>query len=308
MRQDVGYAYLGGGIGVTTTHRGHRIFVYTQDLGLSPHIIMTGVWEWAIEHAILKLVEPDHTIVEVGCNMGYHTLAMCDRIGSGGRLFGFEANPELFQLLRWSVDHNGFAPRVRIYNHAVTEVPGDVSFTFDPRAVGGGNVLTEKANAYDRVITVPGIPLDQTLADLSNVNLLRMDVEGFEPFVIRGAKKLFARSPDIKIVVEWSVSMMGGRTDLRAFLKEMDEAGFRAWTIDGQSNFNAVDFESLLTISHCEVAFSRTDLAIHNDGYDASATVAGASEPAERVAEPVALPQSGVSGAWGAANFADSNG
>lgn len=264
MREEVTYAYLGNGIGVTKTHRGHRIFVYTKDLGLAPHIIMDGIWEWAIEHAILKLFSAGDTVVEVGCNMGYHTLAICDQLGPSGRFFGFEANPELFQLLRWSVDHNGFSTRARLYNHAVTQVPGEVQFTFDPTAVGGGHVASGDENA-GTLLTVPGFPLDEVLPDLQDVALLRMDVEGFEPFVIRGAQGIVSRSPNIRIVVEWSVEMMSSRLDLSEFVREMHSQGFRAWAIDGESRFNPVAMEELLGLPHCEIAFARSDLALLND-------------------------------------------
>lgn len=292
QRAELDYAYLGNGVGVTKTHRGHRIFVYTRDLGLAPHIIMSGIWEWGIEHAILKLIEPGDTVIEVGCNMGYHTLAMSDRIGPEGKLFGFEANPELFRLLRWSVDHNGFAGRTRIYNHAVTQDLGEVSFTFDPQAVGGGNVLTDPSRAEQQVITVPGIPLDETLGGLKNVNLLRMDVEGFEPFVIRGAKDILARSPDITIVVEWSVAMMGSRLDLSGFVSEMEANGFRSWTITGDSEFAPVPMNELVNLHHCEVAFSKSDLGRFNP--------AGV-EPQLHVPASDPQPQSGASTVWGAA-------
>lgn len=264
MRSKLDYAYLGGGIGVTKTHRGHRIFVYTKDLGLSPHLIMDGIWEWGIEHAILKLFEPGATVIEVGCNMGYHTLAMCDRLGPDGRLYGFEANPELFDLLRWSVDHNGFFPRASLYNNAATEVRGEVQFTFEPTAVGGGHVSSDGSNV-GTLITVPGLPLDEVLRDLRGVALLRMDVEGFEPFVIRGAKDIVDRSPDIRIVVEWSVPMMTSHgVDMQKFVEEMMSKGFKAWRIDGDSNFHPVPASQLLDLPHCEVAFSRSDLAKFN--------------------------------------------
>lgn len=268
MRHSVDYAYLGNGIGATKTHRGHRIFVYTKDLGLSPHIIMEGIWEWAIEHAILKLFEPGAVVIEVGCNMGYHTLAMCDRLGADGRLYGFEANPTIFNLLRWSVDHNGFFPRATLYNHAATQVRGEVQFTYDETAIGGGHVSTDGAND-GTLITVPGLPLDEVLPDLRNVALLRMDVEGFEPFVIRGAKNILERSPDVTIVVEWSVSMMVSRgSELVGFIDEMAEKGFSAWRIDGNSQFSPVPMRDLMHLPHCEVAFARTDLGRFNERDD----------------------------------------
>jgi FkbM family methyltransferase len=263
LRGCADYAYLGQGIGVTRTHRGHRIFVYTRDLALAPHIVMAGIWEWAVEQAVLKLVASGDTVVEVGCNMGYHSLAICERLGRDGRFFGFEANPELFRLLRWSIDHNDFGGRASLFNHAVTQTQGEVQFTFDPQAVGGGHVLTE-LRTEPEVITVPGIPLDETLIELGGVSLLRMDVEGFEPMVIRGARRLIERSPDIAIVAEWSVPMMSIRVDLASFVEELEKAGFRAWRINGDARFVPVAMADLLTLPHCEVAFARIDLERFN--------------------------------------------
>ena len=114
------------------------------------------------------------------------------------------------------------------------------------------------------VITVPGIPLDETLIELGGVSLLRMDVEGFEPMVIRGARRLIERSPDIAIVAEWSVPMMSIRVDLASFVEELEKSGFRAWQINGDARFVPVAMADLLTLPHCEVAFARIDLERFN--------------------------------------------
>jgi FkbM family methyltransferase len=251
------YAYLGDGIGVTRTHRDHRIFVYTRDLGIAPHLIMSGTWEWAIEHAVRRLLSPGDTVIEAGCNMGYHSLAMADRIGETGRFFGFEANPELFTLLQWTMNHNHFTGRSTLYNHAVTETAGQVEFAYDRDGIGGGHVVSGP-HVQREVISIAAYPLDETLADLSNVAMLRMDVEGFEPMVIRGARGIIERSPDIVIVAEWSVYMMGARVDLPAFVDELAAQGFRAWRIDPTARFQPVAMPELLDLPHCDVAFARS--------------------------------------------------
>ena len=258
MRPEVGYAYLGGGTGITFTHRMHKILVYTKDYGLTPHLILHGEWERAIEEAVLRHVPTGGTVVEVGCNMGYHTLAMSEKLGPDGKLYGFEANPDVFRLLRWSLDLNGFLGRAKIYNHAVTEVEGEVQFQFNPIAVGGGNVVENNLGEGNQVIRVPGIPLDQTLADLPKVDLLRMDAEGFEPAILRGAQKLIVRSPEIVIICEWSVPMMASRVNLAAHIEWMYSLGFKAWRILSDASCEPVTQDQLLTIDHCEILFTRT--------------------------------------------------
>ncbi|MBT9444124.1 MAG: FkbM family methyltransferase [Hyphomonadaceae bacterium] len=257
MRPPVGYAYLGNGVGITFTHRGHKILVYTSDFGLTPHIVLHGEWERAIEEAVLRQVKPGGTVIEVGCNMGYHTLAMSDKLGSNGTLYGFEANPEIFRLLHWTMDLNGFRARAKLFNHAVTEVPGDVSFQFEPIAVGGGNVVQGTATAGATVITVPGAPLDTTLAGVGNVDLLRMDAEGFEPAIVKGGLGILDRSPNVVIVCEWSVPMMASRTDLRAYVQMLFDRGFRSWKVNSDASLSSVSQEELLSIPHCEIVFCR---------------------------------------------------
>ncbi len=261
MRPEVGYAYLGNGVGLTFTHRGHKILVYTRDFALSPHIILYGEWERAIEEAVLRQIKPGGTVIEVGCNMGYHTLAIVEKLGDKGQLYGFEANPELYRLLCWSLDLNGFKPRAQLYNHAVTDQPGDVTFQYIPEAVGGGNVVHHSPRQDATVLTIHGEPLDLTLPAIKDVDLLRMDAEGLEPAIIRGALNLIDRSPNIVIISEWAVSMMGPRTDLKGFIPLLTDRGFRCWRIDSDAGTTPIPIDQLLSLPHCELIFSRSDPA-----------------------------------------------
>lgn len=255
--RNLDYAYLGDGVGIAMTHRNHKILVSTRDFGLSPHIIMHGIWERAIEDAILNLIGDGSTVAEVGCNMGYHTLAMSERIGPNGRLYGFEANPGIFKLMLNSLNLNGFLDRATVFNLAATDREDVFQFQFDDSAVGGGNVVNDVASEGNTVIEVRGVPLDNQLADVASLDLLRMDAEGFEPLVIRGASQLIERSPQIAIVCEWSVAMMQPRLDLNAFIAEMEGKGFKSWRVLGDTSLSPVEMSSLNTIDHCEIVFSR---------------------------------------------------
>lgn len=247
-------------MGLALTHRGHKILVFTKDFGIAPHIIANGIWETNIEGAILRLIEPGSTVVEVGCNIGYHTLAMAQTVGDNGHVYGFEANPKLFTLLHWSLDLNGLRPRTTLFNHAVTDKIGEVRFDYDPIAAGGGHVVTKDHREGPNAITTKSEPLDKTLGKLESIDLIRMDAEGSEPLIIAGAVELIGRSPKLRIVTEWSPTMMRHHADVGTFVALLRGFGFLAWRIDHDSQFEPIPIEELEALPHCELVFSRDDL------------------------------------------------
>lgn len=252
------YAYLGGHHGLTQTIDGHRIFVDTRDLGLAPHLVLLGVWERAIEQVVKRLVKPGDTVIEVGANVGYHTLAMASVIGPQGRLWTFEANPDLHPLLQATFSFNGYADRVTLLPFAASDREGTITFSFDPSYIGGGHITGEIApkEASSRV-TVPTVTLDKQFADLPAINFLRMDAEGAEPRILRGGRELLRRSANVKIVVEWSPSMMSDHCDVPAFVAEMEQEGYRFWRINGDETLSVVTPEQALSLSHCEMVLAR---------------------------------------------------
>jgi FkbM family methyltransferase len=222
---------------------------------------MDGIWEEAIEASILSLLHQDETVVEVGCNMGYHTLAMCEKIGRGGRLYGFEANPEVYRLLLLSLEYNDFNLQAITHNFAVSDHEGVAQLAYRPGQIGSGSIVAgvHRQFATD-VVDVQTRKLDDVLDDVSDVAMLRMDAEGSEPLIVRGAERLISRSPNLKIVTEWSPGMMAGSVDVNAYVDGLDAMGFRAWRIDGKAQFTPLGIHELIDLRHCEIVLSRSDL------------------------------------------------
>jgi FkbM family methyltransferase len=260
FRAPVNYGYLGNGVGIATTHRGHRILLYTYDFGLAPHMVLTGEWERAIEETVLRFVPVGGTAVEVGCNIGYHTLAMCGKIGPAGKLFGFEANPTIHELLRWSLDLNGFLDRAAVFNCAALDRVGTVQFQYTPRAIGSGHVVSDKVDPRAKIINVEGTTLDIQLKDVGSVDVLRMDAEGTEPRILAGARDLIDRSDRLVIIMEWSVAMMSRHTDVDRFISNITGQGFNSWQIQSDISLKPVQADQLKGLPHCELVLTRRQL------------------------------------------------
>ena len=223
-RGRIRYAYLGDRTAVLTTHAQFLMLVDTQDRAMTPHLAITGRWEPNVERALTGLVRRGDRIVEVGANMGYHTLTMAGIVGRTGHIDAFEPNPRLHELLTHTLALNGFQDIVSVNPSAVLERAGLVEFQFQPRYFGGGNVIVPGyEDPSNQRFVVPAVRLDDLLGDGPPVDLLRMDAEGSEPLVLKGAEHLLRRSPQVRIVMEFAPIMMA-----RASTCPSSSVGWRA--------------------------------------------------------------------------------
>jgi len=255
---------------LTQTHRGHVIYTIPHDLDLTPSLLLHGRWESHVEASLTALVRPGDTVIDVGSNIGYHTLAMAAAVGPDGHVHAFEANPDVMRLLRATMFVNGFSSwlgsgRVCLYQSAVLDKAGVITLASAPGHYGSGHVLPNQTSfhpAYSTRMEVPAVVLDMELADRV-VDVIHMDVEGSEPLVLHGAQMLIERSPHIKIISEWSVAMMKARVRVEEYISWLVERDFKFWLIESDGALTKVDRSKLLELPLCDLVFSRTELRTH---------------------------------------------
>jgi len=172
----------------------------------------------------VKLTEPGDTVVDVGANIGTFTLPLA---ATGRRVYAVEALSRNFSLLVRSVLRNGF--------DAVMPIHAAIWRTNTIVKLGGhsawGHIRESEAGE-----NAPAITLDDLcrLYRISNVKLLKVDIEGAELPMIEGTKQFFATNPDVKVIFEsnnWTTTVFHYRYPklLRAF----EHLGFRLYLIQG---------------------------------------------------------------------------
>src|SRR5207244_1660021 len=185
-----------------------------QDIDLTPRILLSGDWENHVEETMLRLLHPGDTVIDLGSNVGYHTLNFCDAVTPAGKVYAFEPHPELMRLLEATIFINHFEELAELHCCAVADQPGTVTLAMPPDHLGSANIVPASAGrdyeaAYPIRLTVPAVTLDGTLGDrVAAVDLIHMDIEGAESLALRGAQQLIERSPALKIVTEWSLGIM----------------------------------------------------------------------------------------------------
>jgi FkbM family methyltransferase len=192
---------------VQTIH-GLKYFIDPNDEIMAPQLVVYRQWEPDLSRYISSSVTPDTVFVDVGANFGYFTCLAASKIGSngGGRVISIEPNPAMQRLLKKNIRINWSMGKVEIHDCAITERTGYVDFCVPSGRAANASVATLSSSEEGHFI-VPSKSLDELILH-DKVDLMKIDVEGFETAVLRGGRGVIGRSNDIQIVLEWSVAQM----------------------------------------------------------------------------------------------------
>ncbi len=126
-------------------------------------------------------------------------------------------------------------PGVRLVNMAASDTSGQTAnLSIAPTALGGSSLWRSKHAPGCEDIPVPTTTIDDLVGEGAVADLVKIDVEGHEPYVLRGMRRLIDRSPDINIIMEmFSVIVAGSYGSTRALQEEIAGYGsVRLFVID----------------------------------------------------------------------------
>jgi FkbM family methyltransferase len=164
---------------------------------------LLGVHDLVVTEAIWRLARPGDTVVDVGANVGYMTLAMAARLAVAGRVFAFEPQPGVLEELRANVEaacRRYPAVGVTVHGEALSDSSGTAGFALATEAENNrGLAHMDPAGPISVVIR----RMDDYAAEFGHdIALMKIDVEGHEPAVLRGAASLLASGAIRHIVIE----------------------------------------------------------------------------------------------------------
>ena len=215
---------------------GVRLFIDLSDhvIGLN---ILRGHYEQDEIRFVRALLKPGDAAIDVGAHIGFFTMQMAAAVGPGGRVDAFEPLDSNADLLERSIAENGFGDRVRFQRAAAGAAPGTATLTFPAETLnsGGAYLLRDGTAALmgNRKKTVPLVALD-ALELRRPVRFIKMDVEGAEPQVLRGAARILAEDKPV-ILSELHPTQLDRASGVTAaeFLAQIAALGYRAHRVEG---------------------------------------------------------------------------
>ena len=214
---------------------GVRLFIDLSDhvIGLN---ILRGQYEQDEIRFVRRLLKPGDSAIDVGGHIGFFTMQMAAAVGPDGRIYAFEPLDSNANLLERSIAENGFGDRVRFQRAAVGAAPGTATLTFPIETLNsGGAYLLRNGSAPlagNQKKDVPLIALD-ALELRRPVRFIKMDVEGAEPQVLRGAARILKEDTPV-ILSELHPTQLERASGVTAgeFLAQIAALGYRAHRIE----------------------------------------------------------------------------
>jgi FkbM family methyltransferase len=227
--------YLGNNRAICRTIYNDKMIVDTTDISLSPHILLDGYWEKWVTEFILKIIKPDMNILEVGSNIGYYTVLMGKR--TKGKVFAFEANPRMFEILKQNIVINGLSNTVVPYNLAATSKKGNIELNVIKEYQGSSSIhqFDKSKNDYT-TITVETDTVDNLITD--RIDLVKIDAEGSEPLIIDGMMNAIQKNPRLQMIMEFNRALIEKTVDPYKFIDRLMEIGFEISYIDTNSKLH----------------------------------------------------------------------
>ncbi len=167
------------------------------DLAISPHLYFLQYTPPALGPVIDAVMRPGDRAIDVGANEGIYTCWMARRAGAAGEVIAFEPVPATRARLTANVELNGFEDRVTVVPAAVGAEAGSITIWAPERLhVLAGVGAIDGATPIEVAVET----LDDRVAG-RDVRLVKIDVEGYEPAVLRGAHELLnGPNPPILLV------------------------------------------------------------------------------------------------------------
>lgn len=177
------------------------------------------------------VLSPGSVFYDVGANIGVYSLWASRLVGDAGQVFAFEPVPRTIAWLADVVAQNGLA-NVRIVGAAASSYQGEVTIELVPHASGlsyvtdGGRPSTGPTG---NTVTAPAITLDEFAQANQAPTLIKIDVEGHEPEVLRGMGQLLEtwrpavvfEAPDLAGVANGSAGLVAS----------FAAHGYRVWSL-----------------------------------------------------------------------------
>lgn len=205
----------------TTVHApGHDYqFWIANDVG--------ALWYGAADHrqngemlALRDLIRSGDRALEIGCHHGFHTIFLCKSVAPDGKVVAVEAEPGNALIAQAQLTLNRL-DRCVIEPAAAGEKPGRTLISLVDNVIDGAGMAEEK-------IEIPIITADELDRRHGPFSLLKIDVEGFEAKVLRGAAAIMARRPRLALELHFKLLRQAGDCldDIVSILSRVGYGGF----------------------------------------------------------------------------------
>jgi FkbM family methyltransferase len=172
---------------------------------------------------LTRILAEGSVVVDAGANIGVYSEFLSKCVGPGGVVHSFEPDPNNFMRLREAL---ASAPNVRANQLAVSDRTGE-SVLYISAELNVDHRAYSSEGETRRTLPIRSITLDDYFQPGERVDLIKMDIQGYELHALRGADRLLAENPGAKLLLElWPYGLMQAGASAEALLTFLRDRNF----------------------------------------------------------------------------------
>jgi len=198
--------------------KGKEILVNIQNGYYSQ--MVEGVYDNYLYNGVKENVFKGKAAIDIGCHIGYHSLGFSDMVGSG-EVYAIDPNPFNLERLK-KIKKKNLIRNIQILNIGISDKPGNLKFNFsknvDDMTSSGGYIegtqtpldkmVYKKAGFEEKLIRVKTIDGLVSENSIKNLGLIKIDVEGHEVNVLKGAAKTLKQQLPVILIEIHTIQAM----------------------------------------------------------------------------------------------------
>jgi FkbM family methyltransferase len=151
-----------------------------------------NVYERELTDYFVTVLKKGDVFVDVGANEGYYSILASKIVGSNGKVFAIEPQSRLQSVLFNNIDANK-SYNIKVFQTAIADCVGMAKINLTPDTNTGSSGIFHSTKYRNKTETIPQTTLSELflLTNTRQVDMLKMDIEGFEYYAILGDKSVF---------------------------------------------------------------------------------------------------------------------
>lgn len=160
-------------------------------------IVYTGDYEPELKKVFKSLIHSGDQVLDIGANIGFHTLYFAQLVGNKGSVTAFEPVPHNYEVLKINIGLNGFT-HINAHPIALSNKKEQISIDADVKSNNPGAYNLFKKDGNTLINCLVG---DDVIGN-QKVDFIKIDVEGYESFVLDGLLETIKKNQP-KIIFEY---------------------------------------------------------------------------------------------------------
>lgn len=238
----------------TIESRHHVLITVTPPLSiLEEKLLIYGIYDEGVLLQAQTFLSPDDLVLDIGANIGWYSLNFSNWLGKSGSVISFEPSKRNCDRLLDNARANGF-DNIRIEHCALGDREDTVPLFMGADDDCGGFRLTQNTSQLHEMTQMNRLDTLLNSEEKNHVSIIKIDVEGSEPLVIKGGAETFA-SPSLKLVlIELGHKEQGLYPSIEA-LKQIRAWSFFMLDADDCQSGDLIPFSDHLTVPAWKTIF-----------------------------------------------------